>query len=80
MASPELGSGEMNILPGHCEGLQDVSNIIDRQTRHPDAAFGTGSPEPANIETPEFNLFFPEFSSLESELVGLGMGALEFPL
>lgn len=80
MASPEPGPVEMNILPGHCEDLQNVNNTIDRQAHHPDAAFGAGFPGPANIETPEFNLFCPEFSSLESELVGLGMGALDFPV
>jgi hypothetical protein len=80
MASPPaLEHSGMNILPGHCEALQNI-NMIDRQV-HPDVAFGTGVvPAPADIATPEFNLFCPEFSSLESELVGLGMGAVDFPI
>ncbi|OJI96894.1 hypothetical protein ASPVEDRAFT_260312 [Aspergillus versicolor CBS 583.65] len=73
MASPALEHSGMN-----CEALQNIS-MIDRQV-HPDVAFGTGVPAPADIATPEFNLFCPEFSSLESELVGLGMGAVDFPI
>lgn len=78
MASPTLEHSGVNISPGHCDALQNI-NLIDHQA-HPDAAFGTGVPGPANIATPEFNLFCPEFSSLESELVGLGMGAVDFPI
>ncbi|KAL4808634.1 hypothetical protein BDV18DRAFT_167672 [Aspergillus unguis] len=78
MASPAVDHSGMDILPGHFEALQNI-NMIDRQA-HPDAAIGAGVSGPASIATPNFNLFCPEFSSLESELVGLGMGPLDFPI
>lgn len=54
-------------------------NLADAQDRN-STAFNTPFLEPAYVPTPDFNLFFPEFSNLESELVGLGVGAPEFPM
>jgi hypothetical protein len=44
-----------------------------------DLASSMQVPEPVQIPTPYFNLFCPEFSTLESELVEFGVGAPNFP-
>lgn len=64
-------------LPARCEPPQNT-NLVESQIRH-DGAFEMRVPEPMGVPTPDFDLFCPEFSSLESELVGLGMGASDFP-
>ncbi|KAJ5757653.1 uncharacterized protein N7511_006347 [Penicillium nucicola] len=53
---------------------QNVELINEQSSQY--ATFDTQLPEPFFIPTPEFNLFCPELSSLESELVELGVGSL----
>ncbi|KAL5364963.1 hypothetical protein BJX96DRAFT_181302 [Aspergillus floccosus] len=69
-------ANHMSSLQGQCDALQD-KNLPERQGNH-DVGVGMRDQEPACFPTPEFNLFCPEFSSWESELASLGMGAPEF--
>ncbi|KAJ5857805.1 hypothetical protein N7455_008699 [Penicillium solitum] len=61
----------------HFEPPQNVDVVDERSCRY--AACDSQLPEPLFIPTPDFNLFCPEFSSLESELVELGVGSLSYP-
>ncbi|CRL22014.1 Fungal transcriptional regulatory protein, N-terminal [Penicillium camemberti] len=62
----------------HFEPPQNVDVVDEQSCRY--AACGSQLPEPLFIPTPDFNLFCPEFSSLESELVELGVGSLGYPV
>jgi hypothetical protein len=62
----------------HFELPRNIDLVDDRNCRV--AAFETQLPEPFYIPTPDFNLFCPEFSSLESDLVELGVGSLGYPV
>ncbi|KAJ5087487.1 hypothetical protein N7456_011103 [Penicillium angulare] len=73
-ADPMNSISRLRQPPQHYEPLQNIDMIDDRNRRY--APFDTRLPEPCFIPTPDFNMFCPEFSSLESELVELGMGSL----
>ena len=60
------------------EPPQNVDVVDERSCRY--ATCDSQLPEPLFVPTPDFNLFCPEFSSLESELVELGMGSLSYPV
>lgn len=68
----------MNGLSPQCETPRNI-DLADGQVGH-DHAFEMQVPGPAYMPTPDFDLFRPDFSSLESELVGLGVGAPYFSL
>ncbi|KAJ5372454.1 hypothetical protein N7517_004460 [Penicillium concentricum] len=56
------------------EPHQNIDAVDEQSCRY--TAFDTQLPEPFFIPTPDFNLFCPELSTLESELVELGVGSL----
>ncbi len=62
----------------HFELPRNIDLVDDRNYR--DAAFELQFREPLYIATPNFDLFCPEFSSFESELVELGVGSLSHPV
>lgn len=62
----------------HFEPPQNVDVVDEQSCRY--AACDSQLPEPLFIPTPDFNLFCPEFSTLESELVELGVGSLGYPV
>ncbi|KAF9894978.1 hypothetical protein FE257_004602 [Aspergillus nanangensis] len=67
--------------PGNSPRRNDHGNgssSLFRNSDGLDSGFGMGVPESVQISTPEFNLFCPEFSTLESELVEFGVGGAEF--
>ncbi|KAI3138431.1 transcriptional regulator family: Fungal Specific TF [Penicillium roqueforti] len=63
-------SNYVNTSSQQCE-LPRNTDLLDDGARH-DLASSMQVPEPAQIPTPYFNLFYPEFSTLESELVEFG--------
>lgn len=70
-------SNYVNTSSQQCE-LPRNTDLLDDGARH-DLASSMQVPEPAQIPTPYFNLFYPEFSTLESELVEFGVGSTNFP-
>ncbi|KAJ5520264.1 hypothetical protein N7463_000717 [Penicillium fimorum] len=73
--TPSDALNNTNRLRPPASELPPNIDIIDEQScRY--AAFDTQLPEPFFIPTPDFNLFCPELSTLESELVELGVGSL----
>ncbi|KAJ5610222.1 hypothetical protein N7510_006941 [Penicillium lagena] len=62
----------------HIELPQNFDVVDEQSCRN--AAFDIQLSEPFFIPTPDFSLFCPEFSSLESELVELGVGSLSYPV
>ncbi|CAG7934987.1 unnamed protein product [Penicillium nalgiovense] len=58
--------------------LPPDTDLLNDGVRY-DFASSMQVPEPTQIPTPYFNLFCPEFSTLESELVEFGVGSPNFP-
>ena len=82
-SSPRTASSDaLNNINGprqpteHFELPRNTDLVDNRNCRN--AAFETQLPEPLYIPTPDFNLFCPGFSSLESDLVELGVGSLSY--
>ncbi|KAJ5492164.1 transcriptional regulator family: Fungal Specific TF [Penicillium expansum] len=70
-------SNHVNASLQQYELPQNTTSLNDG-VRH-DLGSSIQVPEPVQMPTPYFNLFCPEFSTLESELVEFGVGSLNFP-
>ena len=85
---PDRRCNSSNITTSAASNIVDASSqqrelsrdidLLDGGVRY-DLASSMQASEPVQISTPYFNLFCPEFSTLESELVEFGMGSTNIP-